>query len=558
MRMVRVILSLVAGSLVSVALAKDCSLGGLAGESMFWSRLGFFPDPVRLDAQGRPIVDDTLTPEMAARHRMMQNAGVKVHTSVLFSGWIGPGRYDYTYTDATLKHLFDAVPEAKYLPRVKLNPPFEWLRANPAEVFVYPGGSVDPEKVCALIGSPEQSPDGGGYVGGRPAKIGLQSFASARWLADADEALRRLVAHLRASPYADRIVGLHVAWGACGETCMWGRCEQTYGDKSLVFERAFRAWGGKGPVDAENYDFKRFTDHLNVTIANRFGKTIKGFMGRDFPVGIFYGYMLECHNAAYTGWLGYDELLASPYVDFWAGPVSYNDRGVGRPGGWLAPAKSINLKKTWVDEIDVRTFKADPKWGFERCATASATKAVMAREMCKSLSTDSLYWWMDLGYGWYDGPEMEQAVRELESVARKIRTRRHESRADVLYVVDEDAMRRAPMDKARFNKERASLRAMFHSGMLIDICRASDLAVLPLAQYKAVVTFCPADARYPARTHAFDAKDPLPDTAAWRGLFAAAGCKAYAEAPAAVYGDNRFVAVFPAKTPEAYSITVLP
>ena len=59
-------------AMLSFATVKDCSLGALAGESMFWSRLGFFPDPIRLDAQGCPVVGDTLTPETAARHRMMQ------------------------------------------------------------------------------------------------------------------------------------------------------------------------------------------------------------------------------------------------------------------------------------------------------------------------------------------------------------------------------------------------------------------------------------------------------------------------------------------------------
>lgn len=563
----RVVALLVAASLLAlVSSAKDCSLGGLAGESMFWSRLGFSPDPCRRGEGGKPVVDATLTPEMAARHRMMQDAGVRVHTSVLFSGWVGPDAYDYSYTDATLRHLFTAVPEAKYLPRVKLNPPMDWIKAHPEEVFVYPDGPTDPEAVRALVGSPDQARDGGGYVvdrsapGGasvrRPAKIGLQSFASERWLGDADEALRRLIAHLRASPYADRIVGLHVAWGACGETCMWGRDERRYGDKSRVFARAFRAWGGTGPVDAENEAFKRFVDHLNVSIANRLGGTVKALMGRDFPVGIFYGYMLECHNAAYTGWLGYEDLLKSPNVDFWAGPISYFDRGAGRPGGWLAPAASVNRHKQWVDEIDVRTFRSDPKSGFGRCATAAATKAVLAREMCKSLSTDSLYWWMDLGYGWYDGPEMAAIVRELEAVARSVRARRHASRADVLYVVDEDAMRRAPMDGARFNRRRVSLRAMFHSGMLIDIYRAADLADLPLDRYKAIVSFDAADARFPARTYVPDEARPLPDVAAWRRLFDAAGCRAYAAAPAAVYGDNRFYAVFPADNPEKFSIFV--
>ena len=41
---------------------------------------------------------------------------------------------------------------------------------------------------------------------------------------------------------------------------------------------------------------------LNSSVAEDFCKTVKE-ESPDSLTGIFYGYMLECQNAAYTGWL---------------------------------------------------------------------------------------------------------------------------------------------------------------------------------------------------------------------------------------------------------------
>ena len=78
----------------------------LKENSVFWSKLGFCYDPPRLDADGKPIVFFENFERFAKFHKDFTAAGVKIHTSILFSGWVGVNRYDYELTDKILDAVF--------------------------------------------------------------------------------------------------------------------------------------------------------------------------------------------------------------------------------------------------------------------------------------------------------------------------------------------------------------------------------------------------------------------------------------------------------------------
>ena len=506
----------------------------LDNNSIFWSRLGFENDPARFDDDGNLIEFGGDYQLYARYHKDMHKAGVKLHTSILHSGWVGPDRYDYTLTDRTLDALFNALPEdALYIPRVKLNAPVEWAKENPGELFVYYGGNNDPEYIRPRVGSLEhdllgyEAPNGY-YMGkdNRPNVNGTfsnQSFASERWREDASKALVALMRHVAKKPYSKRIIGWHLAYGVSGETCHWGRLGRTYGDYSRVFQNAFCRWGEKkyGSREAllnqwktlempppemrrEVYDsvaaFKRERDcdaiirdldeymsELNSSVAEHFCKVAKNEDPQTLT-GLFYGYTLECHNAGYAGWLGLDRILNSPYVDFLAAPTSYYRRNAGESGGFIAPAQSIRLKKCWVDELDIRTYLLQGKDAIvtvpEEC-----TEAVFHREFSKNLSADTSYWWMDLGGGWYDSEKLQNLIMKLERDAATIRRMPHKSVADILFVTDEKALRMHTESAQLFRRVRDFRRNAPLAGGLIDFYRIGDLPKLNLDQYKLIV-FC--------------------------------------------------------------------
>ena len=519
----------------------------LRNNSVFWSKLGFCYDPPQLDNRGKPIVFFENFERFAKYHRDFAAAGVKVHTSILFSGWIGVNQYDYELTDKVLEAVFKDNPGIYYIPRIKLNVPIEWGRENPEELFVYYEGPRETEAIRRLVGTEKQdilgyeSPKGyytaGGWQDERPNVGGLianQSFSSGKWLADAGEALRRVVAHLEGGPYKDRIVAYHIAYGACGETCLWGRVgmrgerlgdygvgnrrefyrwglrvygsrealRKAWGAPDLTIETAMpptpvqRGYGKAGVADLKSFfraehfdlicaDYDRFMSEANVNAIEHFGKIVKEYTDGKL-VGTFYGYFLECHNAAYTGWLAYEKILNSPYVDFIAAPKSYYRSNPGEPGGELGPAQSVNLRKLWMDELDNRTHLCATA---ERsCQNMGESLTVMRRELSKNLAHNSGFWWMDLGGGWYDSPEILREVTALEKDAALVRGQPGHSISEVLLVCDEEAIFHTLCNN---NFHDALMRDIVREAMLcgtpVDMYRLKDLETIDLSRYKFII-----------------------------------------------------------------------
>ena len=510
------------------------ALNKLKNNSIFWSRLGFENDPPRYDDCGNLIEFGGDYDKFAAYHKDMYEQGVKLQTSILFSGWVGEDKYDYTLTDKTLEKLFAVLPEdAAYIPRVKLNAPVEWSKLHPEELCVYYGGCNDPEYIRTRVGSLEhdllgyEAPDG--YYMGKDERPNIngffsnQSFASERWKKDAAKALVNLMRHVSSKPYGKRIIGWHIAYGVSGETCLWGRFGREYGDYSRVFQKTFIQWGKKRygsherlldawgtlempppamrkdvydsvdaflrkrPCDVIVRDLDIFMSELNSSIAEFFCKTVKD-ESPDALTGLFYGYILQCGDSAYTGWLGLDRLLNSPYVDFLAAPTSYTRRGAGESGGFIVPAASVELKKIWVDELDIRTYLAEntpAAWKIPK----NATETVFFRELAKNLAADAGYWWMDLGGGWFASDFVHKIIQKVENTAKIIRSRKHESTADVLFLVDEKTFIGHTISEELFDFNLNFQREASLAGVIFDIYRLSDIPLIDMKQYKLIV-FC--------------------------------------------------------------------
>ncbi len=513
----------------------------LRHHSAFWSKLGFCYDPPRLNDAGKPIVFFDDFDRFAGFHRDFSAAGVKLHSSILFSGWIGVGCYDYTLTDQVLDALFKDNPDIYYIPRIKLNVPLDWGKENPEDVCVYYEGPREREAIRELVGTEKHdilgydSPTGyytaGGWQDDRPNVGGLisnQSFSSLKWHEDAGEMLRRLIAHLEHGPYGERIAGYHIAYGVSGETCLWGRFgKNTMGDYGISHRLAFFDWGIKryGSIDAlrqawqqpelcrENaeppppqrrqhcsescrdffraddcicVDYECFMSEINVDAIEYFGKLVKKHTNGK-PVGCFYGYFLECFNAAYTGWLGYERILNSPHIDFIAAPKSYYRNLPGEPGGELAPAQSVNRKKLWMDELDIRTHLnvADQ---FAQGKNMAETRTLMWREFAKNLAHGSNFWWMDLGGGWFDSPEILREVAAIEKTAMLLREKPGKSVADILLVVDEESCLYYVASRTLHSSlMQDMIRNANLCGTPTDTYRLRDLETLDLAQYKLIV-----------------------------------------------------------------------
>ncbi len=515
----------------------------LRNNPIFWSRLGFGYDPPLKNKDGKPLVFYENFEKYKHLHSLFAKQGVKLHTSILHAGWMGLNEYDYSLTDRTLDSIFSVDKDIFYIPRIKLNVPVDWCYENPEDVFVYYEGPRTADEIKSLVGTPKHDwfgyeapqgyylPEGDNFVDTRPnvgGVIGRQSLSSHKWLIDAGVALTKLIDHIENGPYGNRILGYHIGFGVSGESIHWGRASNHYGDYGINSLRNFYKFGFakygseenlalkwdqpdisednvKLPSPDERYghkenifDFFRgnkedaicedYDEFISKSVADailHFSKIAKEKTSGKL-IGCFYGYFIHVGNASYAGHLDIERLLDSEFVDFFASPIPYYRRNCGEPSGEMCTTQSVNRKKVWVEELDIRTHLS--REDLMKCNSLDETRTVMWREVAKNLSHDSGYWWMDLGDGWYDDDEIIKEIGALSDFNDEMRKKNHHSISDVLVVVDEKSMYKLGVNEELRLAFLEDFVCEAHlSGTLIDMYRLSDLKTLDLSQYKLVI-----------------------------------------------------------------------
>lgn len=517
----------------------------LLNNSVFWSRLGWPYNPPLADESGKTrmmLFDDS--PERKF-HRDFMDAGVKIHSTILFSGWIAPGKYDYSATDKALADLFAAAGEsALYIPRIKLDVPPAWCAENPEDTTVYYPGGLSKGEIAELACTPAHDWFGiereNGYStdtkmrGNKDPRpnvrglIGLQSFSSEKWLRDAGEALRRLIRRIESGKYAKNVIAYHIAYGQWGETSFWRGWEKNdyrFGDYGINNLRAFYDWGIKKygsqealakawkqpdisrgnvklptPMRRELHwkshadffrasdedkiciDYEKFCGEANVRAIDYFSKIVKEESGK--AAGAFYGYYLFVPRAAYNGHVEFDALLKSPNVDFLASPKGYRNVAPGESGMEQTPPMSINLDKIFIDELDVRTHLS--LWPDAK--DMAGTRTMLWREFAKCMQSRSGFWWMDLHGGWFDSPEIMREIEKIEVAARQIRAKSPERTAEVLIVSDNESfLYSKPSWQLHRDLVVDTISRIRMAGVPADHYRLTDLERIDLSGYKAIV-----------------------------------------------------------------------
>jgi len=489
-------------------------------------------------------------------NREFRQMGVRVYSTPLDNGWVAPDTYDYTRVDYTLKCFFEAVPDGYLLPRIGVDVPVEWCRQNPEEVFLYVAGKgltrdevqrrvATAKHECNFFELPDDYP-GIKELRAMPyeelapgAQLRLESLSSTVWMQDAAEALRRLIAHLEASPYADRIVGYHVGFGNAGECMSWFKYFSgpyhyvDLGDYSISHLRRFydyglakygnrealgRAWGQPDitrdtvdlPTPTERYGGAKsihsfFRGDKKDTICTDMDEFLSQNVADAIEVladaakqitkkavGFFYGYFIGPWETQYHGHLQVERIWRNPNIDFFCAPTAYHFRGAGEPSLDMTPTQSVNREKLWIEELDARTYLVNPALADARAENLTAnmeeTRYVLWRHLCKNLAHHSGFWWMDLGGGWYDAPDIMAEIKLLKKAHDTLKAGDHTSEADVLFVVDHKGMEHVRMNRnysLRFIRD--TVRMARSSGVQCDLYHICDLSKIDLSRYRLVV-----------------------------------------------------------------------
>lgn len=385
------------------------------------------------------------------------------------TAWTAPGEYDFSQLDERALMLLKENPNAYFFPRLYVHAPKWWSEQHPEDIVLMDPGDG---KLVPFL-----------HSGGKPAP----SWASETWRRDTIEGLRRLIAHVEASPYADRVIGYHIASGTTEEWMMWGGNENQWVDFSPVNTARFRLWlGNKYGTDAglraawhdgaaslsgatipskaqrqhtelgslrdpskeqAVIDYYLYNSDLVADTICTFAKAVKEITRHKKVVGAFYGYLLQLcgeQRQQNAGHLALAKVLASPDVDFLTSPTSYAFRQLGGDGTshFMSLYGSAKLHgKLWFDENDIRTSLAHGKLGeWGRPADVAGDVIQQEKELANVIVNGSAQWWFDVGGNVYGNPELMARIGKLAGSATEALKLDRSSADEVAMVVDEKSL----------------------------------------------------------------------------------------------------------------------
>ena len=100
----------------------------IRNELMALTRVGWTYHPPVFDDEGKFRLG---FPDYEANlkiNKRFYDAGVRIFLSNLPLGWVDEDKYCFDSMDETLGKLFSVVPDAYYIPRLRLDPPFAWMK----------------------------------------------------------------------------------------------------------------------------------------------------------------------------------------------------------------------------------------------------------------------------------------------------------------------------------------------------------------------------------------------------------------------------------------------
>ncbi len=380
--------------------------------------------------------------------------------------WVASEAFDYSGMDDRAHLLLENDPEAVFFPRVYLGTPPWWADAHPDDLVTFDPRDGEPQ-VFVLMGKR------------------VASWASETWREDTAEALRRFIAHVEESDYADRVIGYHVASGTTEEWMQWGSNENEWTDYSAVNVARFRTWlerrygeeaalraawhkpeltfasaevpprseRARGeiaylrdPASAQpSMDYVLYTSWLVADTIQYFAAVTKDAVNRERLVGVFYGYLLALSGAQReqnAGHLALHDVLTCPDIDFITSPCNYGFRelGTGFPHAMSLVDSVKHHGKLWFDENDFRTWLTPnvPAGRFGKTDTFEESLLCQQREFGWTLANRHGMWWFDMGGGWYDDARMLEAIGQMNRIAYDCLDVDGRPAAEIAFVVDPD------------------------------------------------------------------------------------------------------------------------
>lgn len=424
--------------------------------------------------------------------------------------WIWEREYDFTLFDKNVSDIVEAVPDAKLICFMDLNPPTWWTRRGRF------GKRLDPF-----------------YDLGRIA-------GSTEWREDTAHYLSALLRHAR-ERYADRIKAYIVAGGTTTE---W--FDSSCGEESIYRLEGFRAYmqehGKPIPEDVpprsvryhgswdtddvpevyRNYspekeysgvrdapsgmfripnddslavDYWRFVSTQIADAVEFFIRTAREEVATGVELGVCFGYITDLGSFMRTslGHLDYERIFSMPELDFALEPMSYSDRKMGGGPSTIIPIETLHTNgKRLLCSCDHATYTGRMPMRFpgstSAWANAEEVVAGIKREMAFNLINGNSTWWFDMWGGWWDSPEAMATFKRAKEIWDAETAQDAENAAEILFLVDPENIcfiNDSRLDCGKFDNPLRKL--LNHTGAPHAIASVNDLPKLDMSRFKLIV-----------------------------------------------------------------------
>jgi hypothetical protein len=425
--------------------------------------------------------------------------------------WIWERKYDFTLFDKNIHDILDAVPDARLICLIDLNPPDWWVRRGGRQ-----GKRFDPY-----------------YDLGRVA-------SSTAWREDTVHYLQSLLKHTEDN--FPKLIEAYVLGG--GTTTEWFDssmgAESTY--RLQGFCRYMKKHGKPEPVDiipysaryhgghdidnlneiyknynpeqdyegvvskpagmfrtpnedAEALDYWKFNNEQVSDSLELFIRKAREVVPGETEIGTFFGYMTDIPKFMHAsmGHLEYERIFGMPELDFVIAPISYKDRGAGGSSSSMVAIETLKLNnKRYLGECDQATYTSRGPENYpgqkDAWRNPEEVQAGIKREFSYNLINDHSIWWFDMFGGWYDAPGAIETIGMCKKIWDSELMKEADNVTDVLYLVDPQNMyyvNDIRPDCGKFDEKIHHL--LNHSGTPHTFASFNDLERLDMSGFKLVV-----------------------------------------------------------------------
>jgi hypothetical protein len=395
--------------------------------------------------------------------------------------WKGIKNYDFAAYDKQVDDLLGANPKAKFLCMIDLNTPYWLTRRFALDSFSdVSHAAADPNWI----------------------KVTTQ------WMIDFIDYSEK--------KYGDKIEAYILSGGGTSEWYEYDR-----GRSSRVKNAAWRTWCKKNGLrfgddvpgetslakaahenvvydpatEMEKIQYWRFHNEIIASAILQFAKVARQKIPARKEIGVFFGYYLVSdRKQASFGHLDYERVAASPDIDFFISPGTYDDRQMGGGSGpQLVHGTLLRYGKRYLHEIDHRTHAVAKEYVVAKGAwhTQADDNAGLKREAAFALVNHASLWWFDMWAGWYREEETRKVISRLKTISDRFIHDTSPSAAETLLIAD-------PQSAVYFNEKMPHASALARgfrdtlnkTGAPLDVYSFNDIPSIDLSRYKAV--FLPA------------------------------------------------------------------